>query len=171
MESFGSRKRGRDFPDQYRDNPYPSPSPPSEFSHSSIARSIASRGGMHAYKSYGAATDFEHRILVDVDSFPLDSNVIMQILGPRGRHQQRMKAESDAIVTTAGKGIRGKPARGEEPLQLVIRSRIPGQPLTRRQIAVVHELYEDIMRNVKEYVQTRLSVRVCVFVYKSQPPL
>jgi hypothetical protein len=93
----------------------------------------------------------EHRIPVDISSFPLDSNIIMQLLGPRGRHQQRMKNDSDTIVTTTGKGSRGPLAPGEEPLSLVIRSKDPSIPLTQRQIAVVHQIYEDILHHVREY--------------------
>jgi hypothetical protein len=93
----------------------------------------------------------EHRIQVDMSAFPPDSNVIMQLLGPRGRHQQRMKNESDSIVTTTGKGSRGPLMPGEEPLSLVIRSKDPAIPLTQRQIAVVHQIYDDIIRHVQEY--------------------
>jgi hypothetical protein len=93
----------------------------------------------------------EHRISVDMNSFPPESNVIMQLLGPRGKHQQRMKSESDAIVTTSGKGSRGPLAPGEEPLSLVIRSKDPTVPLTQRQVSVVYQIYEDIIRHVKEY--------------------
>lgn len=83
----------------------------------------------------------------------------MQLLGPRGRHQQRMKNDSDAIVTTSGKGTRGPLARGEEALSLLIRSKDPSIPLTQRQISVVHQIYDDIMRHVKEYDQVQF---VCV---------
>ena len=93
----------------------------------------------------------EHRIPVDVNSFPIDSNIIMQLLGPRGKHQQRMKSESDSIVTTSGKIMRGGVIPGEEPLSLVIRSKDPSVPLTQRQIAIVYQIYEDIIRHVKEY--------------------
>ena len=92
----------------------------------------------------------EHRIPVDVYAFPPDVNIIVQVLGPRGRHQQRMKMESDTIVTTTGKGVRGQLMPGEEALSLVIRSRDPHVPLTRRQIAVVQQIYEDIVNHVKE---------------------
>ena len=92
----------------------------------------------------------EYRIPVDVNAFPPDINVIIQLLGPRGKHQQRMKMESDAIVTTSGKGIRGPVMPGEEPLTLVIRSRDPAVPLTPRQIGVVYQIYEDILQHVKE---------------------
>ena len=40
---------------------------------------------------------------------------------------------------------------GEEPLSLVIRSKDPSVPLTQRQIAIVYQIYEDIIRHVKEY--------------------
>lgn len=96
----------------------------------------------------------EHRIPVDMSAFPPDANVIMQLLGPRGKHQQRMKNESDTIVTTSGKGARGPLMPGEEPLSLVIRSKDPSIPLTRRQVTVVHQIYEDIIRHVKEYEMT-----------------
>ena len=86
-----------------------------------------------------------------MSAFPQDSNVIMQLLGPRGKHQQRMKNESDSIVTTSGKGTRGQLVQGEEALSLVIRSKDPSIPLTQRQIAVVYQIYEDIIRHVKEY--------------------
>ena len=62
-----------------------------------------------------------------------------------------MKNDSDAIVTTSGKGTRGALAPGEEPLSLVIRSRDPSIPLTQRQISVVHQIYDDIIHHVKEY--------------------
>ena len=103
----------------------------------------------------------EHRIPVDMSAFPPDSNVIMQLLGPRGKHQQRMKNESDTIVTTSGKGSRGPLMPGEEPLSLVIRSKDPSVPLTRRQITVVHQIYEDIIHHVKEYEITP-EIDVCV---------
>jgi hypothetical protein len=93
----------------------------------------------------------EHRIPIDIYAFPPDSNIIMQLLGPRGKHQQRMKSESDSIVTTSGKGSRGPLLPGEEPLTLVIRSKDPAIPLTQRQVAIVHQIYEDILRHVKEY--------------------
>ena len=93
----------------------------------------------------------EHRIPVDVNVFPADSNIIMQLLGPRGKHQQRMKNESDSIVTTSGKIMRGGAIPGEEPLSLVIRSKDPSVPLTHRQVAIVYQIYEDIIRHVKEY--------------------
>jgi hypothetical protein len=92
----------------------------------------------------------EYRIPVDVYAFPPDVNIIVQLLGPRGRHQQRMKMESDTIVTTTGKGVRGKLMPGEEPLSLVIRSRDPHVPLTKRQISVVQQIYDDIVKHVKE---------------------
>ena len=92
----------------------------------------------------------EYRIPVDVNAFPPDVNIIIQLLGPRGKHQQRMKMESDAIVTTSGKGVRGHATPGEEPLTLVIRSKDPTIPLTPRQIGVVYQLYEDILHHVKE---------------------
>lgn len=104
----------------------------------------------------------EHRIPVDMNSFPPDCNVIMQLLGPRGKHQQRMKSESDSIVTTSGKGTRGQLMPGEEPLSLVIRSKDPAIPLTQRQIAVVYQVYEDILRHVKEY-------DICLVVRKYCP--
>ena len=86
----------------------------------------------------------------------------MQLLGPRGKHQQRMKSESDSIVTTSGKGTRGQLMPGEEPLSLVIRSKDPAIPLTQRQIAVVYQVYEDILRHVKEY-------GICLVVRKYCP--
>lgn len=106
--------------------------------------------GLHFLEgSYVPTT--EYRIPVDVNAFPPDCNFIMQLLGPRGRHQQRMKMESDAIVTTSGKGMRGQPIYGEEPLSLVIRSKDPSVPLTQRQISAVYQVYEDILKCVKEY--------------------
>ena len=102
----------------------------------------------------------EHRIPIDMNAFPVDANVIMQLLGPRGKHQQRMKNDSDSIVTTSGKGTRGQLAPGEEPLSLVIRSKDPAIPLTQRQIAVVYQIYEDIIRHVKEYVQRLVVCKV-----------
>ena len=106
----------------------------------------------------------EHRIPVDVNVFPHDSNIIMQLLGPRGKHQQRMKNESDSIVTTSGKIMRGAAVPGEEPLSLVIRSKDPTVPLTQRQVSIVYQIYEDIIRHVKEY-----GVRdfCCVNMYSS----
>jgi len=92
----------------------------------------------------------EYRIPVDVYAFPPDVNIIVQLLGPRGRHQQRMKVESDTIVTTTGKGVRGHLMPGEEPLSLVIRSKDPHVPLTKRQVSVVQQIYEDIVKHVKE---------------------
>ena len=105
--------------------------------------------GMHDGSGYVPTT--EHRIPVDVNAFPPDCNIIMQLLGPRGRHQQRMKMESDAIVTTSGKGVRGQAVHGEEPLTLVVRSKDPAIPLTARQITSVYQIYEDILKHVKEY--------------------
>jgi len=96
----------------------------------------------------------EYRIPVDVYAFPPDVNVITQLLGPRGRHQTRMRVESDTIVTTTGKGVRGPVGPGEEPLSLVIRSKDPTVPLTQRQVAVVFQIYEDILKHVKEYCYT-----------------
>ena len=94
-------------------------------------------------------------------AFPNDANVIMQLLGPRGRHQQRMKNESDSIVTTQGKGTKGALSPGEEPLSLVIRSKDPSIPLTARQVAVVHQIYDDIIHHVKEYARES-PICVCV---------
>ncbi len=96
----------------------------------------------------------EYRIPVDVYAFPPDVNVITQLLGPRGRHQTRMRVESDTIVTTTGKGVRGAVGPGEEPLSLVIRSKDPTVSLTQRQVGVVFQIYEDILKHVKEYSDT-----------------
>ena len=96
----------------------------------------------------------EYRIPVDVYAFPPDVNVITQLLGPRGRHQTRMRMESDTIVTTTGKGVRGPLMQGEEPLSLVLRSKDPTVPLTQRQVSVVFQVYEDILKHVKEYCYT-----------------
>ena len=138
------------------DNVYPSPPPSyveSNRSHPS-GKGHPRKGagkGMHFGDGAAYVPTTEHRIPVDVNAFPVDSNIIMQLLGPRGRHQQRMKMESDSIVTTSGKGVRGQALYGEEPLTLVIRSKDPAIPLTQRQIASVYQIYEDILKNVKEF--------------------
>ena len=92
----------------------------------------------------------EYRIVVDVTAFPSDMNIIAHILGPRGKHQQRMKAESDAVVTLIGKGVRGAPHQ-EEPMTILVKSRISGQGLTRRQVAVVQAFYDEIARHIKQF--------------------
>lgn len=106
--------------------------------------------GMHSGDLGAYVPTTEYRIPVDVNAFPPDSNIIMLLLGPRGSHQQRMKMESDSIVTTSGKGVRGQHVYGEEPLSLVVRSKDPSIALTQRQISVVYQIYEDILKNVKE---------------------
>lgn len=141
-----------------RTAPFRGPSPSGSsfvpYAGSDAGRAPAKRGrgkGPVSTMDAGFTPTTEHRIPVDMGAFPIDSNIIMQLLGPRGRHQQRMKNDSDTIVTTTGKGSRGPLAPGEEPLSLVIRSKDPSVPLTQRQIAVVHQIYEDILHHVREY--------------------
>ena len=154
-----SRKRG--YPeDIYQQRP-PAYRGPSPSAHSHAPYSTSEHGRGHQKRGRGKGSSYigeipyqpttEHRIPVDINVFPPDANIIMQLLGPRGKHQQRMKNESDSIVTTSGKGMRGAHIPGEEPLSLVIRSKDPAVPLTQRQIAVVYQIYEDIIRHVKEY--------------------
>lgn len=132
------------------------PSPDSMMTHSSSAGPPRKgRGkGSNFPGDINAALTTEYRIPVDVYAFPPDVNVITQLLGPRGRHQTRMRMESDTIVTTTGKGVRGPLLQGEEPLSLVIRSKDPTIPLTQRQVSVVFQIYEDILKHVKEYCYT-----------------
>jgi hypothetical protein len=77
-------------------------------------------------------------------------NLITQILGYRGKHQQRMKAESDAVVTLIGKGVRGSP-NPEEPMTILCKSKSAGQALTRRQIAVIQAIYDELVRQIKQF--------------------
>jgi hypothetical protein len=79
-------------------------------------------------------------------------NAIAQILGPRGKHQQRMKGEADAIVTLVGKGVRGH--GNDEALCLVIKSKSGNQPLTKRQIATVQAIYDNILLHVRQFKTT-----------------
>ena len=95
----------------------------------------------------------EHRIVVDLTAFPPEMNVIAQILGPRGRHQQRMKNESDAVVTMIGKGVRGA-IQPEEPMTILVKSKNQGQPLTKRQIAAVQAIYEELIAHVRQFGTT-----------------
>ena len=92
----------------------------------------------------------DYRIIVDVAEFPQELNLIAQILGNRGKHQQRMKAESDAVVTMIGKGVRGAP-NPEEPMTLLVKAKSAGHSLTRRQIAVVQAIYDEIVRQIKQF--------------------
>jgi hypothetical protein len=160
-----SRKRGHEDswqPEQPSRGRSPSGQSHSRYASSDIDRQNRKRGrgkGANYIGDVSYVPTTEHRIPVDITAFPHDANIIMQLLGPRGRHQQRMKNDSDAIVTTSGKGTRGPLARGEEALSLLIRSKDPSIPLTQRQISVVHQIYDDIMRHVKEYDQVQF---VCV---------
>jgi hypothetical protein len=136
-------------PHQIRKRPYDEGGPSDPY-----ARSGPKRGkgkGAPGGVDSGYVPTTEYRIPVDVNAFPPDVNIIVQLLGPRGKHQQRMKNDSDAIVTTSGKGVRGQHLGGDDPLTLVVRSKDPAIPLTQRQIAVVFETYEDILRHVREF--------------------
>jgi hypothetical protein len=94
----------------------------------------------------------EFRMSIDTSAFPVEMNAIAQILGPRGKHQQRMKGEADAIVTLVGKGVRGHGP--DEPLCLVIKSRSNIQPLTKRQIAAVQAIYDHILLHARQFKTT-----------------
>ena len=98
-------------------------------------------------RSGPTAPSREHRILIDI---PGSSNVVANILGPRGKHQQKMKAESDAVVTMIGRGVRGAPFQ-DEPMHILMKSKTPGGSLSRRQIAVVNAIYNEIARHIQEY--------------------
>jgi hypothetical protein len=99
--------------------------------------------------SRGKATP-EYRIVVDISQFPPEMNLITQILGYRGKHQQRMKAESDAVVTLIGKGVRGSP-NPDEPMTILCKSKTQGQALTRRQITVLQAIYDELVRQIKQF--------------------
>jgi hypothetical protein len=151
-EEFGHMPQQREFR-QPRDF---APSPDS-FASQPVHPGLPRKGrgkGSNIPGDMSAPLSTEYRIPVDVYSFPPDVNVITQLLGPRGRHQTRMRMESDTIVTTTGKGVRGPLMQGEEPLSLVLRSKDPTIPLTQRQVSVVFQVYEDILKHVKEYCYT-----------------
>jgi hypothetical protein len=61
-----------------------------------------------------------------------------------------MKAESDAVVTLIGKGVRGSP-NPEEPMTVLCKSKSAGHPLTRRQIAVLQAIYDELVRQIKQF--------------------
>jgi hypothetical protein len=161
MDHYGRKRTRPDYPGEYQQRPdfhehydrrTPPPPPPDYDNRQAPRRPGRGRDeGFRGDAPFAPVT--EYKILVDVNAFPINANVISQILGPRGRHQQRMTAESDAIISTSGKGIRGEPLRGEEPLSLVVRSKNPQVPLTERQVVAVHQVYDDLMRNVREYVE------------------
>jgi hypothetical protein len=94
---------------------------------------------------------FEYCVEVDPELFPRGMNIIGAILGPKGKHQQRMRLETGTHVNMITNDKKPAGNSGQDNLILHIKSKDRRVPLTWKQINKVKDMYGEIITHIRLY--------------------